>query len=109
MSANNLNVTESNLLKQRRNKKFFSWFWLLIAFLYFVSPFDMIPDTIPVGGWADDCLVLCAVSVNFIQQQFFQDNESINKTLNLFKLFLVLFIFVLSIVFYLIIFLFVKN
>lgn len=104
MDTGNLNDA-----KQKQRKKLLSLFWIIVAFLYFISPFDMIPDSISVGGWIDDCLVLIAVLVNFIQQQFFQDNESVNQLLNFVKLFLVVSIFVISTVFYLIIFFFGKN
>jgi uncharacterized membrane protein YkvA (DUF1232 family) len=30
---------------------------LILALLYIVSPIDLIPDFIPVAGWADDLLV----------------------------------------------------
>jgi len=30
---------------------------LLLALLYIVSPVDIIPDVIPVVGWADDAVV----------------------------------------------------
>lgn len=104
MDTGNLNDA-----KQKQRKKLLSLFWIIVAFLYFISPFDMVPDSISVGGWIDDCLVLIVVLVNFIQQQFFQDNESVNQLLNFVKLFLVVSIFVISTVFYLIIFFFGKN
>jgi hypothetical protein len=36
------------------------WVWLgpLLGFLYLISPFDLIPDIIPVIGWLDDLLVV---------------------------------------------------
>ena len=30
---------------------------LVLALLYIISPVDVIPDVIPVVGWADDALV----------------------------------------------------
>jgi uncharacterized membrane protein YkvA (DUF1232 family) len=30
---------------------------LVLALLYIISPVDVIPDVIPVVGWADDVLV----------------------------------------------------
>lgn len=95
-----------NINKQQQNKKILAFFWLIVAFFYFISPFDIVPDSISVGGWIDDFLVLCTVLVNFIQQLFFQNNESVNRVLNLVKLFLVLSIVVLSIVFYVLVFFF---
>lgn len=36
------------------------------ALLYLLSPFDLIPDAIPVVGYADDAAVICAC-LNLIQ------------------------------------------
>ena len=33
-------------------------FLILAALAYIVSPIDLIPDFIPVAGWADDLVVL---------------------------------------------------
>lgn len=30
---------------------------LILALLYIISPIDLIPDFIPVAGWADDLVV----------------------------------------------------
>lgn len=32
--------------------------WIIFALLYFISPVDLIPDFIPVIGYADDLLVV---------------------------------------------------
>lgn len=36
---------------------------LILALLYIVSPVDLIPDFIPVVGWADDLAVAVAAGV----------------------------------------------
>lgn len=33
------------------------WFWIILALAYIVSPYDLIPDFIPVRGWIDDIVV----------------------------------------------------
>jgi DnaJ-domain-containing protein 1 len=33
------------------------WFWIILALVYIVSPYDLIPDFIPVRGWIDDIVV----------------------------------------------------
>ena len=33
---------------------------VMLAFLYLVSPIDIVPDVIPVLGWADDLAALLA-------------------------------------------------
>ena len=38
----------------------------ILAILYVVSPFDFLPDFIPMIGWADDLLVLILAIFAFI-------------------------------------------
>ena len=38
----------------------------ILAILYVVSPFDFLPDFIPMIGWADDLLVLILAICAFI-------------------------------------------
>lgn len=33
------------------------WFWIILALAYILSPYDLIPDFIPVRGWIDDIVV----------------------------------------------------
>jgi uncharacterized membrane protein YkvA (DUF1232 family) len=35
----------------------FVTFILIVALLYILSPIDLVPDVIPVVGWADDLVV----------------------------------------------------
>jgi uncharacterized membrane protein YkvA (DUF1232 family) len=35
----------------------FTTFILILALLYILSPIDLIPDVIPIVGWADDVAV----------------------------------------------------
>ncbi|HQY19620.1 MAG TPA: YkvA family protein [Ignavibacteria bacterium] len=55
-----------NLLKDYRNKAYTDVPWRSIALLsaavlYFVNPFDVMPDIIPLLGFADDSLLFAAV------------------------------------------------
>ena len=72
-------------------------------------PFDAIPDIIPVGGWLDDFLIASVALINFVQQNFLQYNQTLNKILELLKKILILLLILISLVFILIIFLFIKN
>jgi DnaJ like chaperone protein len=35
-----------------------AWVWIIIAILYILSPYDLLPDFIPVRGWIDDAVVM---------------------------------------------------
>jgi len=35
-----------------------AWIWIILALLYILSPYDLLPDFIPVRGWLDDIVVL---------------------------------------------------
>jgi len=35
-----------------------AWVWLLLGLLYILSPYDLLPDFLPVRGWIDDIIVL---------------------------------------------------
>jgi uncharacterized membrane protein YkvA (DUF1232 family) len=34
------------------------WVWIVLGVIYILSPYDLIPDFIPVRGWIDDLIVL---------------------------------------------------
>ncbi len=55
-----------NLLKDFKNKKYSDIPWrsialIITAILYFVNPFDFIPDILPVFGITDDALLFATV------------------------------------------------
>ena len=35
-----------------------AWVWIIIAVLYILSPYDLLPDFIPIQGWIDDAVVM---------------------------------------------------
>lgn len=41
------------------------WIWILLGIIYILSPYDLIPDFIPVDGWIDD-LVVAVLLVRYI-------------------------------------------
>lgn len=55
-----------NLISDFKNKRYHDIPWRSIAMiaasvLYFVNPFDMVPDLLPVFGFTDDALLFAAV------------------------------------------------
>ena len=30
------------------------WFWIILALIYLLSPYDLLPDFLPIRGWLDD-------------------------------------------------------
>lgn len=55
-----------SLIKDYRSKAYMQVPWKTVAFLvaavlYFVNPFDIIPDLLPVIGFTDDALAFAAV------------------------------------------------
>lgn len=97
-----------NNIKKQDNKKFFSWIWLIISVIYIISPIDVIPDIIPVGGRLDDVLIIFITTINFVQQHFFQYDKKLNTILGLLKQVLILLLILVSIVFILLIAFFIK-
>ena len=67
-----------------------AWFWMCIACLYSLSPIDIIPDFIPVAGWADDILALGTSALNLLQVYTRNSNEALSAILKTLK-YLVLF------------------
>ena len=62
---NQIRLTLS-LISDFKNKRYNEIPWRSIAFLaaavlYFVNPFDMVPDLLPVFGFTDDALLFAAV------------------------------------------------
>jgi uncharacterized membrane protein YkvA (DUF1232 family) len=38
-----------------------AWIWIILALLYLLSPYDLIPDFLPLRGWLDDIVVLILI------------------------------------------------
>ena len=62
-----------------------AWFWMCTACLYSVSPIDIIPDFIPVAGWADDILALGTSALNLLQVYTQNSNEALSSILKILK------------------------
>ena len=67
-----------------------AWIWIILALLYILSPYDLLPDFIPLRGWIDDLIVLILI-VRYIMrirrakqgaqgQQYQQDQQTNRET-----------------------------
>ena len=99
---------ENKTIEENNKKKFWSYIFLIVAMIYGAIPTDIIPD-IPFIGWIDDAVIGTAALTNFIQQQFFQTNESVNKLLKIIKFILIGLAVLITLIIILIITLVVKS
>jgi len=99
---------ENKTIEENNKKKFWSYIFLIVAMIYGAIPTDIIPD-IPIIGWIDDAVIGTAALTNFIQQQFFQTNESVNKLLKIIKFILIGLAVLITLIIILIITLAVKS
>jgi uncharacterized membrane protein YkvA (DUF1232 family) len=71
-------------LKQIKQQNFITEFlkknWLIIlAFIYFLSPVDFVPDVLPAIGFADDIgVVLLSILVEILKKRYFAKKKSKN-------------------------------
>ena len=35
-----------------------AWIWIILGIIYILSPYDLLPDFIPIRGWIDDGVVI---------------------------------------------------
>ena len=68
-------------LKTRRSKAIF---WLVLAIVYTVLPFDVIPD-VPVLGWIDDLFILGAAVLNLVEMGVEDRSRYVGRILFLLK------------------------
>ena len=52
-----------------------AWIGAILAFLYIISPIDILPDAIPFAGWLDDALAILTCGLNLIQSYLKEQNE----------------------------------
>ena len=76
----------SNLEQQSNSSNtHWAWFWMILAVLYSVSPIDIIPDFIPLAGWADDILGLGISGLNLLQVYTAKSNAALSAILKILK------------------------
>lgn len=62
-----------------------AWVWAILCALYAISPIDIIPDVIPVVGWADDALAVIGGGLNLIQATVAQSSQTLAGILKFIK------------------------
>ncbi|MCH5221869.1 MAG: DUF1232 domain-containing protein [Muribaculaceae bacterium] len=83
-------MSNYNQVPQTTSSNGWAWFWMVVAILYSVSPIDIIPDFIPVVGWADDILSLGTAGLNLLQSFTAKSNETLSSILKTLKYFLLI-------------------
>lgn len=68
---------ESTELTTSKSSTTGAWIWAILCGLYAISPIDIIPDVIPVVGWADDALAIVGGGLNLIQASVAQTNQTL--------------------------------
>lgn len=62
-----------------------AWIWAIICGIYALSPIDIIPDVVPVVGWADDLLAAVGGGLNLIQATVARSSETLAGILKFIK------------------------
>ena len=107
-TIDDINKEINKKIEENRSKKVWAWIFLVIATIYGISPIDLVPDA-PVIGWIDDFTILSAAITNFIQQQFFQTNNALNKILKIVKYILISLAVLITLISILILLLIIKS
>lgn len=76
-------MLDSNITSQPNTTG--AWVWAIICGLYAISPIDLIPDIIPVVGWADDILAVVGGSLNLLQATVAQTSQTLAGILKFIK------------------------
>lgn len=63
---------------------------MVLAILYSLSPIDIVPDVLPIAGWADDILVLGTSALNLLQTYTQNSNATLSAILKVLKYILLL-------------------
>lgn len=80
----------NNQVVEKSTGSGWAWVWMVLAILYSLSPIDIVPDVLPIAGWADDILVLGTSALNLLQTYTQNSNEALSAILKTLK-YLVLF------------------
>lgn len=62
-----------------------AWIWAVLCGLYAIFPIDIIPDVIPVVGWADDLLAIVGGGLNLLQATVARSSETLAGILKFIK------------------------
>lgn len=62
-----------------------AWFWMIVGVLYTISPVDVVPDILPVAGWADDVVALGTTALNLLQKYTADTSQSLSQILKVLK------------------------
>lgn len=75
----------NNQVGEKSTGSGWAWVWMVLAILYSLSPIDIVPDVLPIAGWADDILVLGTSVLNLLQTYTRDSNETLSTILKTLK------------------------
>lgn len=79
------NGTIQDINDDGKKRGIMPWIPLILALVYTFSPIDLVPDFIPVAGWAEDALFLIVGSLNGIEKSVLGVNTHLGKIVKLAK------------------------
>lgn len=75
----------NNQLQSKETNKMPATIMAILGILYGVSPIDILPDIIPVGGWIDDIVITGGGILNLLQAYTEDTSKTLAKFISLIK------------------------
>lgn len=75
----------NNQLQSKETNKMPAAIMAILGILYGVSPIDILPDIIPVGGWIDDIVITGGGILNLLQAYTEDTSKTLAKFISLIK------------------------
>ncbi|KJR43250.1 membrane protein containing DUF1232 [Candidatus Magnetoovum chiemensis] len=77
---NKITVMQKDKGERLERNIFFPLIIFILALIYDIFPFDLIPD-VPLVGWGDDLFITLFATINLIQKAFFYRDKTVGPLL----------------------------